>query len=367
MVFVIKLVINGDIDEQNIYTKKTENYNFENFKEKINEDDIQELYQWDLEKKKVLKLFGKNEGDKKSENIHQLPINDIEYNYFGDLYICLLDNNKYASMDIEVFENIYNALYLSVMDEEENVLSEEENLFIDNIVVSEEDEEEFNIDNYGDDISDIESDEESKKIVKKPKKKKLMKKDVELKDILNEETTLKDLNNLTRVKTLEILLSLLNQKEKTNYRDYFRELEKEIFNHTINSCIEKNIVPTWNHLFSTVYLNKARTIYTNLKPDSYVKNKRLLIRLKKNEFTPVKLVTMNYQQLFPENWKELIDEKYRRDKVLYETKQESMTDQFLCKRCRSRETSYYEVQTRSADEAMTIFITCLNCGNRWKN
>ena len=368
MVFVIKLAINGDIDEQNIYTKKTENYNFDKFKEKINEDEIEELYQWDLEKKKVLKLFGRNKGDKKSENIHQLPINDIEYNYYGDLYLCLLDNNKYSSMDIEVFENIYNALYLSVMDEDENELSEEDNIFSDNSVVSEEEEEEeFNIDNYGDDISDVESEDESKKIVKKPKKKKLMKKDVELKDVLYEESEVKDLTNQTRIKTLEILVSLLDEKEKTKYKQYFRDLEREIFNHTINSCIEKNIVPTWNHLFSTVYINKARTIYTNLKPDSYIKNKRLLIRLKKNEFTPKELVTMNYQQLFPENWKELIDEKYRRDKVLYETKQESMTDQFLCKRCKSRETSYYEVQTRSADEAMTIFITCLNCGNRWKN
>ena len=48
-------------------------------------------------------------------------------------------------------------------------------------------------------------------------------------------------------------------------------------------------------------------------------------------------------------------------------KKEAMTDQFECKRCKSRETAYYEVQTRSADEPMTIFITCLNCGNRWKN
>ena len=43
-----------------------------------------------------------------------------------------------------------------------------------------------------------------------------------------------------------------------------------------------------------------------------------------------------------------------------------MTDAFKCRKCGSRSTSYYEVQTRSADEPMTQFITCLNCGNRWK-
>ena len=76
---------------------------------------------------------------------------------------------------------------------------------------------------------------------------------------------------------------------------------------------------------------------------------------------------MNSREQFPENWKELIDEKFKREKVLYETKKEAMTDQFKCKKCKSRETAYYELQTRSADEPMTIFITCLNCGNRWKN
>ena len=76
---------------------------------------------------------------------------------------------------------------------------------------------------------------------------------------------------------------------------------------------------------------------------------------------------MTVQETFPEHWKHLIDEKYRKNKVLYETKKEAMTDQFKCRKCGSRETCYYEMQTRSADEPMTIFITCLNCGNRWKN
>ena len=47
---------------------------------------------------------------------------------------------------------------------------------------------------------------------------------------------------------------------------------------------------------------------------------------------------MTPQELFPEHWKELIDEKYRRDKILYETK-EAMTDQFKCSKCHSRETA----------------------------
>ena len=37
-----------------------------------------------------------------------------------------------------------------------------------------------------------------------------------------------------------------------------------------------------------------------------------------------------------------------------------------CKKCGSDNIYSESRQTRSADEAMTIFYTCLNCGNKWK-
>ena len=39
---------------------------------------------------------------------------------------------------------------------------------------------------------------------------------------------------------------------------------------------------------------------------------------------------------------------------------------FQCKKCKSRKTTYYSLQTRSSDEPMTNFITCIECKNRWK-
>ena len=39
---------------------------------------------------------------------------------------------------------------------------------------------------------------------------------------------------------------------------------------------------------------------------------------------------------------------------------------FKCPKCKFRKTTYYSMQTRSADEPMTNFITCLNCNHRWK-
>jgi transcription elongation factor S-II len=39
---------------------------------------------------------------------------------------------------------------------------------------------------------------------------------------------------------------------------------------------------------------------------------------------------------------------------------------FTCGRCKSIKTTSTQKQTRSADEPMTVFVLCLNCGKRWK-
>ena len=78
------------------------------------------------------------------------------------------------------------------------------------------------------------------------------------------------------------------------------------------------------------------------------------------------IANMSIYDIFPENWKKTLELKSKKDKLKYELKPEAMTDQFKCGRCKSRKCTYYELQTRSADEAMTTFISCLNCGNRWK-
>ena len=100
--------------------------------------------------------------------------------------------------------------------------------------------------------------------------------------------------------------------------------------------------------------------------DSYVNNVRLFERLIMGEFSGYELADMPLQCMFPEHWKPLVDEKSKRDRTLYEINKEMATDIYKCGRCKKRECSFYQLQTRSADEPMTTFVTCLNCGNRWK-
>ncbi len=44
----------------------------------------------------------------------------------------------------------------------------------------------------------------------------------------------------------------------------------------------------------------------------------------------------------------------------------STTNQFTCSRCKQRECVFYTAQTRSGDEGMTQYITCMKCGKNWK-
>jgi len=166
------------------------------------------------------------------------------------------------------------------------------------------------------------------------------------------------------IEKFEVLLSKYNVK---NSSDVATRIEKGIYNSSIRVGIEKGIIKKWdNKFFKNIYLAKVRSVYSNLDKESYIKNTRLFDRLEANEFKPEELSEMQAIRIFPENWKELLDKKNKRDKFLYETRKEMTTDMFTCGRCRKNECTYYQLQTRSADEPMTTFVTCLNCGKRWK-
>jgi len=40
----------------------------------------------------------------------------------------------------------------------------------------------------------------------------------------------------------------------------------------------------------------------------------------------------------------------------------AVTDEFQCGKCKKRRCTYTQKQTRSADEPMTTFVLCLECG-----
>ena len=146
-----------------------------------------------------------------------------------------------------------------------------------------------------------------------------------------------------------------------------RRIEKSIYNYTIQLSKKKKIPRKWSSIvFKNLYLSKIRSIYSNIDSNSYIKNKEFKNKILTNQIDVDNIGKLSVYDIYPEIWKELFDNKIKRDKLKYEIKPEAMTDVFKCRKCNSRSCSYYEVQTRSADEPMTQFITCLSCSNRWR-
>jgi DNA-directed RNA polymerase subunit M/transcription elongation factor TFIIS len=75
---------------------------------------------------------------------------------------------------------------------------------------------------------------------------------------------------------------------------------------------------------------------------------------------------MSHQEMDPERWKSLIQAKSIRDQNKYEQNSEATTDTYVCRKCKSNKCTYYQLQTRSADEPMTDFVTCIKCGHHWR-
>lgn len=139
-------------------------------------------------------------------------------------------------------------------------------------------------------------------------------------------------------------------------------LEKGVFNYSLKEATSKKLIKKWeNPVFAQLYLDRLRSIYNNLKNDE------VLSMLKNKELLSQNFAMMTHQEMNPSHWKVLIDQKIKRDANKFTTNIQASTDMFTCKKCKSKRCTYYEMQTRSADEPATIFVTCLDCGKNWKS
>ncbi len=137
-------------------------------------------------------------------------------------------------------------------------------------------------------------------------------------------------------------------------------IEKSIYNYTIQFATTHKIIRTWkNPTFVSVYKDKCRSVYFNLTP-------AIIADLLSGKILAKDLAFLTHQQLNPELWNSLIELKEKRDDHLINFKEQASTTLFNCRKCHSNRCTYYEMQTRSADEPTTIFITCLDCGKNWK-
>jgi transcription elongation factor S-II len=140
-----------------------------------------------------------------------------------------------------------------------------------------------------------------------------------------------------------------------------RNIEKSIYNKTIDESIEKTIIKKWdNYLFVQLYLNRFKFVFFVLK------NPDIVEQIKEGKIKAFEIEYINHQQLYPDKWHNQIEEKRQRIENKYFPKIEASTDMYTCRKCKNNQCTYYQIQTRGADEPMTTFVTCITCGTRWK-
>lgn len=139
-------------------------------------------------------------------------------------------------------------------------------------------------------------------------------------------------------------------------------MEKGIFNLTVEICKQNNYDLKWSDSkFLTLYSKEARRILANISytPNSGAVKQKIL----NGVISPYYVCRLTKEAMNPEFW-DAVKEAYIPESL--KNPVEKPDGMIKCRKCKSMKTDYYQLQTRSADEPMTTYVTCYNCEHRWK-
>ena len=184
------------------------------------------------------------------------------------------------------------------------------------------------------------------------------------------------LNKNKEISIDSILLQGENVSKRNNTRkNLYKYLEgnlKEKNNDSKKALLDK-VVEIEEKLYETLkgetpYVNRVLEIMHNLKDEN---NNEFRNDIIEGKITPEELCTMEATEMLNKNKQEEI-EKQIKDKIDevrtdWNEKHGQVTEgMYKCRVCGGKKTIQHEQQTRSADEPMTLFITCVNCKYTWK-
>ena len=142
-------------------------------------------------------------------------------------------------------------------------------------------------------------------------------------------------------------------------------IEKSIYNTSIKIARARLVERSWNNTsFKSIYKHNYMKIMGNIKFNTNANF--VLGKIKYGLWEPDKLVSMTPQELYPDMWEEVLLRNAKKMAMMGKEKREQGTSMFRCGKCKLNNCTYFQMQTRSADEPMTTFVTCLECSNRWK-
>jgi DNA-directed RNA polymerase subunit M/transcription elongation factor TFIIS len=354
-------------------------------------------YAW---KSNTLFLFGYTDGKAGTENKHELPPPHDTQLVFGDIVVLMSKDKRSFAKPLPIKQDDYETFYTQVFEgfesldedeaeaevEEEEIIQDElaDEAHVDDESVADDLEDEY--EEEGEEAEGAEGaeatedapviDTEEAVVIAptpKPKRAKATKaslarsKELQL-SLLSQgvELTESDVDTITPNRT-KIINAITESMSTLLSEEEIKNLEVAIFLSTLHAAEKRHIAKVWTYpLFTQLYSSIARTVVGNLNPNTYIQNKNLFKRFEDGELSLEEIASFGHTDLYPEIWKDSLIRQFEREKRQLEGNRSMATDQFLCKGCKKRECTYYELQTRSADEPMTIFIQCLNCGKRWR-
>jgi transcription elongation factor S-II len=295
---------------------------------------------------RMLSVFASMDDEDENANSHMLPSPFDEEVYNSPILILATENDEndsyvpnvgsYVSLKPHEYETLYQEWTFAVDDGEEEDIEQEE---VDDDVV----EEEVVYEEVDEDVAP------TRPVVTRA---------------------------VTQVRTRDVFVDCaIRQKVVENFTALFNSeaLATELEDHMLASVVdmakkEAYEVDWSNRTFWNMYRTRAISIYENLRgKDSYVQNNQDLMSKIRNGDISLKFVAeMTPIDMCPSRWKESIERIIETEKKLYFT-QKTASIFMWCSSCKKKtKCDYYQLQTRSADEPMTTFVNCLECGKKWK-
>jgi len=149
-----------------------------------------------------------------------------------------------------------------------------------------------------------------------------------------------------------------DSNERTSLRCFALRLFKQIID---RDCRDLESEVAKHKVTSDEYRQQVRRLIANLRNEKT----GLLKKVKDGSISMSTLATATHRELWPELHQQ--PHMLPHNKTIIIARDKDVKDTLLkCGKCQQNTVSYYEMQTRSADEPMTVFCTCATCGNKWK-